>query len=143
VSQVLSKKREARKVHRVSAMTALKEEKKFNHARRAEAAWYTYVYVSTKVSVLLSPLNTNLARVTQLLWTSRRSFDIRRQRERRRGRNGEKRKENKAHYTWLHHRPNDTHDPSAEGWSCREGRVEIRIRRRGIGWKHCIYSDTF
>lgn len=34
------RKREARKMHRVSAMTALKEEKKFSHAKRAEAALY-------------------------------------------------------------------------------------------------------
>jgi len=39
-------------VHRVSAMTALKEKKKFNHAKRAEAAWYN-VYVSTKVFFFL------------------------------------------------------------------------------------------
>lgn len=41
----LSKKKE-RKMHHVSAMTALKgKEKEFSHAKRAEAAWYS-VYAS-------------------------------------------------------------------------------------------------
>lgn len=65
-------------MHRVSATASLKEkEKKFSHAKRAEAAWYSVYARRQEWSILFSSLNTNRARVTQLLWTSS-SFDIRR-----------------------------------------------------------------
>jgi len=109
-----------------------KKKEKRNRQRNVTRLRGVDMYARRQSKVFLAhygPLNTNRARVTQLLWTSRRTFDIWVGDGWRKGGKTGNGKKIRLIISGLHRGANDTHGPSAEGWSRRE-RKESRSRIR-------------